>query len=641
MSSSLQVPVLGSGLLADVLARNLHAPPEADLVVEVGRLDRVAMREEHWRERSSGPLLFVGLWRSSVYVGPLWGRRSPGCPRCLALRTADSPFGPQWSDRRVAAPWPVDPARAFGPGILRLIAHLVQDVIDEAAEAIVGESPSSGGRPASGAASVLAVDARSGCVTARTLLPDSMCTVCGTLSGDPASVPRESAQPLPKLAPATLRTRAFAPGWMEVRYLGQDLGLFKELRQDLQSPFGASSVELPLHLGRREPAIGRASSYAASATTAILEGLERYAGLHRGGRPAAVRAAFAEIAAHAVDPRSFGLHPHESYSTDGFLYRPYSPETVVDWVWAYSFVRQAPVLVPERAAFWGPRGDGEVAFFYDTSNGCALGSSIEEAVLHGIRELAERDSYLLTWYRRLILPEISLAETADARVRDQLRKCQLFTGYRYRAFLSTMEHGMPSLFVVAEGRGTAHPSVLAGSGAHPDPRQALAGALYELTGTILSTTQTFAQRRPAALKMLDDPALVRTMADHCLHNSLPEARERFSFVLDNGRPTMDLDEVPSTVRTDSTDLRDDLAVAIDGIARAEMDVLVVDQTMPELKRSGLSCVKVLVPGMLPMTFGHRNRRTEHLPRLTDDGRLPYDSAAPLAEPVGALPHPFP
>jgi ribosomal protein S12 methylthiotransferase accessory factor len=72
-----------------------------------------------------------------------------------------------------------------------------------------------------------------------------------------------------------------------------------------------------------------------------------------------------------------------------------------------------------------------------------------------------------------------------------------------------------------------------------------------------------------------------------------------------------------------------------------MDVLVVDQTMPELRRNGLTCCRVLVPGLVPMTFGHVNRRTRHLPRLTDGTGLPYRSLLAPGEEIGAVPHPFP
>lgn len=69
----------------------------------------------------------------------------------------------------------------------------------------------------------------------------------------------------------------------------------------------------------------------------------------------------------------------------------------------------------------------------------------------------------------------------------------------------------------------------------------------------------------------------------------------------------------------------------------------VDQTDPATRdRLGLHAAKVIVPGTLPMTFGHVNRRTLGLPRLLEVparlGRVPtvrQHADLPLH------PHPFP
>ena len=58
------------------------------------------------------------------------------------------------------------------------------------------------------------------------------------------------------------------------------------------------------------------------------------------------------------------------------------------------------------------------------------------------------------------------------------------------------------------------------------------------------------------------------------------------------------------------DLTDDLQDILQVFRGLNLDVIVVDQTTPEIKRNGLYCVKVLIPGMLPMTFG------QHLTRIT-------------------------
>jgi ribosomal protein S12 methylthiotransferase accessory factor len=73
-----------------------------------------------------------------------------------------------------------------------------------------------------------------------------------------------------------------------------------------------------------------------------------------------------------------------------------------------------------------------------------------------------------------------------------------------------------------------------------------------------------------------------------------------------------------------------------------LDVLVVDQTAPEHRAGGFACVKVLVPGALPMTFGHDLRRHHGIPRLAEvPRRLGYRDRPLPPEEVNPYPHPFP
>jgi ribosomal protein S12 methylthiotransferase accessory factor len=631
--------VRGDGLLAAFLDRRLAArpvpvTPDVPPVVLVAALDRLAGYGDLVTPGGAEgrAVLYVGCWSALVYVASPWTPGTSGCPECLVTRTANSAFGPDRDRGRCAASSSQDRAAAvLGPGVLRIVESCVR------AQLAGAHTPDP---------RVLVVDGAVGSVEPQVLLPDSTCRICGTPERGtlPDFAPAE--RPMRTHGPGMLRTRQLGGGVVDRDYLFSGLGLFKEYRADLQSPFGACSVELPAQWGRREPAIGRARSYHGARTVAVLEGLERYAGLHRGGRLAQVRAAYADVVDRALYPPDLGTHPPESYSTEGFRYAEFHPETVVDWVWAYSYRRREPVLVPERAAFWGPRHDAEVTFGHDTSNGCALGNSAEEAVLHGLREVAERDAFLLTWYRRLALPEVRL-DGAGGELDELLRKTRLFTGFSVRCFLATMEYGMPSFWLAAENTDPAAtaggPVVLAGSGAHPDPRQAIVAGLYELAGIALATRHGYAARRVDAQRMYRDPTLIRRMPDHSLVGALPEARPRYDFLLDGGHGDIALEDVPALPGTwpRERDLRNALSDAVGGILGVGLDVLVVDQTMPELRRHGLHCVRVLVPGLVPMTFGHLNRRTRGLPRLTNGTGIPYPSQLDPGEEAGCVPHPFP
>jgi ribosomal protein S12 methylthiotransferase accessory factor len=79
------------------------------------------------------------------------------------------------------------------------------------------------------------------------------------------------------------------------------------------------------------------------------------------------------------------------------------------------------------------------------------------------------------------------------------------------------------------------------------------------------------------------------------------------------------------------------------LAAEGLEVLVVTQDEPGVRdRLGLHCAKVVVPGTLPMTFGHVNRRTTGLPRLLEVPHRLGRTAAPLRhDELPLYPHPFP
>ncbi len=56
------------------------------------------------------------------------------------------------------------------------------------------------------------------------------------------------------------------------------------------------------------------------------------------------------------------------------------------------------------------------------------------------------------------------------------------------------------------------------------------------------------------------------------------------------------------------DLTSDLHQLLNRLEQTGLEVIVVNQTVPLIEKNGLHCVKVIIPGMLPMTFGHHLTR---------------------------------
>lgn len=470
-------------------------------------------------------------------------------------------------------------------------------------------------------------------------LPHPLCPVCSQIPDDSSELAHITLQPSPKIDRNAYRSRSMSElqDVLIKDYVSNKTGLLNDKVYDLTPPFADVTINLPLLFGN-EGTAGRTLSYKESELTAILEGLERYNGLEARSKRTAIHDTFRNVSSHALNPVTVGIHAPNQYTQENFPFQPFHPNRKMNWVWGYSFLQERPLLVPELLAYYSLSRDG---FVYETSNGCAMGGSLEEAILHGIFEVIERDSFLLTWYGELPLPRLDLSSANDIELQLMMQRMEAVGGYELHAFQSTMEHGIPSVWIIAKNKKEKGMNLLCAAGAHLDPIRAVKGALYELAGMMLTLDEELERHRKKYEKMLSNPFLVKEMDHHAMLYGLREAEERLHFLLkdDNSQQTFQ-EAFGETKRR--VDITDDLQYVLQTLQEKNLEVIVVKQTTPEIKRNGLYCVKVIIPGMLPMTFGYHLTRITGLERVL---RIPMELGyrkEPLTyEQLNPHPHPFP
>lgn len=479
------------------------------------------------------------------------------------------------------------------------------------------------------------------------------CPDCGKQAEDTARIAAISLQSRPKPAPFVYRVQQHPPGAEQLRaeYVDALTGIVQRLELNDAGILPVASTRLHTESSdEKHTANGTGCAIRAdqSKVVAILEAIERYAGMRPRGKRTGVHASYNQLGSQALDPTTLGLHSVEQYALPGYRFVPYDHDLVCNWVWGYSFQRQSPILVPERCAYYSVPGgrEGEnPPFVAETSNGCALGNNLEEAIFHGILELAERDAFLLTWYAQLKLPRLELRSVSDPTIRMLIEHIEHHTGYTIHAFNATLDHAFPCLWLmgVDEKNRAGWPKVRCAAGSHLHPEQALLRALRELAVFLSLPLEWYQQRRLHALKLLANPDLVKVISDHPLLYCLPEAFDRFDF-FPCTQPPQSFQQAFSDFYQDRPirmDLRDDLDALIDHYLKLGIDVIVVDQTAPEYASHNFRSAKILMPGLLPMTFGQQHRRTTGLQRLY---QLPFTldyRDHPLTEAeINSSPHPF-
>ncbi|QHW31009.1 TOMM precursor leader peptide-binding protein [Paenibacillus rhizovicinus] len=640
------VLIIGEGVFADTVCQHLSGfrtvrKPDfgeglasAELVLVLGGNASDHLQADEMLRPLGIPWLPCYVSKGEGVVGPLVHPGTTGCIQCAETRRTRAGRDLEVMDdelmRLLFPELPPSPPAVLPPSGLR---HLACILSAEAAKVLQGEHAQSENR-------IYLVNLRTLRTSLHFVLPEHICRVCGRLPDDSMQEAAIALKPCKKLNRDSYRSRSMHElGQVLGRdYWDSRTGLLNGKQYDFLSAFASAVANLPMNISN-EVTGGHSHSFADSELAAILEGLERYCGFAPRGKRTVVHDSYLRLKDIAMDPSQAGFHAQANFEQPDFPFVPFDPAAKMPWVWGYSFLRNRPILVPERLAYYSLSQPG--SFVYEISNGCAIGGSLEEAIFYGLLEVVERDSFLLAWYARLPLPRLDYRSSGDKELFVMIERLRAVTGYDVQLYNSTMENGIPSIWAVAKGGADQALNLVCAAGAHLDPIRAATSAVHELAVTITRIEERLRDRREEAEAMFRDSSLVQQMEDHALLYGLPQSEERLAFLLDGHRPLRTFEESFGPVAMND-DLTDDLKRLLEVFHSLKLDVLVVDQSTSETLRNGLHCVKVLVPGMLPMTFGHRFARIHGLDRLLEvPMKLGYSDHKLSVEELNPYPHPFP
>lgn len=301
--------------------------------------------------------------------------------------------------------------------------------------------------------------------------------------------------------------------------------------------------------------------------SALMEGFERYSAEVRGFN--IVRKGVEEfMEAHtAVDPMELILTPASAFH---LLKQP------VGWVKGYDLNGMEETWVPASAVFHPYVSRLDLALFRTSTNGLASGNNHEEAVLHGLCEVVERDAWSLAEGRRRVQGDIEVPEGGTVR---KLVDMFISKGVEVHLKNLTSDIGVPTIAAATDDVVMQDPSLLTlGIGTHLNPEVAATKALLEVAQSRL--TQIHGAREDTV------------HAEHSRKLGYERMKRINKMWLADAGPPVRLSDLP---RMDTEDIFDDLQVVRSRLnARGLKSTIVVDLTRKDL---GIPVVRVIVPGL--------------------------------------------
>lgn len=329
---------------------------------------------------------------------------------------------------------------------------------------------------------------------------------------------------------------------------------------------------------------GKGKSDSQSKASCFGEAIERYSGIYQGDE-ARISSAFTELKEKAIHPRHY-LHfssnqyqnrqvlNQKSQIAQDWIPQPFDESKVIDWTPVWSLTAQTYKYLPTAWCYYGYPLSKDMCFCVADSNGNAAGNSLAEAILQGFFELVERDCVAIWWYNRLLRPAVDLASFAE----PYLWELAEFYQSRNRELWVldiTSDLDIPTFAALSRRTDGGFEKIIAGYGAHFDPKIAILRAVTELNQIGFSFDGVGGSQAGEMPEWLMNVTIA----------NLP-------YLAPNNR-------VPLKVYGDypqrgSDDIYIDVKTCVEIAKNAGLETLVLDQTRPDI---GLSVVKVIVPGL--------------------------------------------
>ena len=332
---------------------------------------------------------------------------------------------------------------------------------------------------------------------------------------------------------------------------------------------GPSETVHELRAGLSGGSFGKGSTAEQGEASALMEAIERYSGIFQGDEIRAKRRFTDFPSGEAIPPNDVLLFS-DAQLRQGSAGHPDSDEAdaiptlfdrsaKIEWSPVWSLREARFKYLPTSVLYFFYRGD---AAFAADSNGCAAGNTLEEAMVQGFLELAERDAYAIWWYNRLQRPELDLGRFDDPFVRD-LQNQLAQAGRRLWVLDVTSDLGIPTFVAITHWIQNGHENIEFSSGAHFDARIALLRALTELNQFLsLGLMGGGTGEKPS------------------LDGSTPLRLQDHPYLTPSGSPMV---QPESDSKFGHLDTREQVTACVSLAKRAGLDFLVLDQTRPDIE----------------------------------------------------------
>ncbi|HEY4482413.1 MAG TPA: TOMM precursor leader peptide-binding protein [Candidatus Brocadiaceae bacterium] len=302
---------------------------------------------------------------------------------------------------------------------------------------------------------------------------------------------------------------------------------------------------------------------------------------------------YRDIEKIAINPLDLGLHLDENY-IQGKRISKYSVDSEIPWIQGHDVYSGKPVFVASDFVHYPSIRENPIV--YETSNGSSAHTDIVQAVLNGLYEAIERDSFLTMWLNRIPMPMLDI-KTIPHEFNESIK---LISGHGMNVKLVdlTNDSHVPTVMAVCSNNNPdKYPALEVGTATHIEPKKAIQKALLEMETGIIHNLEDVPE------KEILDPDQITSIHENAKYYRNPKMREYWEFMI-SSKQTSKLSRYAGRAFRDHNVL---LMQIVKQLHTSGHRVVYVDITPSDIRNLGLRAVKVFVTGFQPMYVGNKLR----------------------------------
>lgn len=321
----------------------------------------------------------------------------------------------------------------------------------------------------------------------------------------------------------------------------------------------------------------------------IGETVERYAACFYDLNDS-IFASYKHLEKQAIHPSEFALFHKVQYNKEGFILNEFTEDIELTWFPTIDLTNGKETFLPGQFIYMPFRERNNKYITSTTSTGLAAHTDYYKAILTGIFEAIERDSFVITWMQNIVSEKIVITNEIKEYIDEHFP-----AKYEWHFFDITYDINVPTILGFCFGGSDFGKFIASASATRATYGEALIKVIQEIGQAIPYFRYILDETKEWIPS--DDFNLINNFEKHSI---LYTKRQDLCHIFDKWIQAKESKEIDLFEKPDKTD-KDEVRKIVEILKDKNYNVLFKDITTYDIRQLGFYSIKVFVPQLIQLS----------------------------------------